>query len=285
MTAVMSQIILATGEYASKPYFVEKFYVNLYSIEELCYLLVDRAELLDQDMMQRDLVQWMDEQCGLNELAHTLYSLLNQNGSLVAFVGTILEYVNLYPEEVIAQTEQTVKSNEGLNPYERKKAKADYMLQNRKYFMALKQYYSLLEQMPETDKILRGAILHNMGVTCTGMFMFKQAADWFMQAYGQDRNEESLEMYLASLRMYYEDKEYITFIADHPEYHDASLRVERRMEQASGQFEGTDENRMLFTLQVFKEEGSSTGGSDVQYYQEIEKLTVSLKEQYREYVS
>ncbi|MDE6845934.1 MAG: hypothetical protein K2J99_09235 [Lachnospiraceae bacterium] len=281
----MSQIILATGEYASKPYFVEKFYVNLYSIEELCYLLVDRAELLDQDMMQRDLVQWMDEQCGLNELAHTLYSLLNQNGSLVAFVGTILEYVNLYPEEVIAQTEQTVKSNEGLNPYERKKAKADYMLQNRKYFMALKQYYSLLEQMPETDKILRGAILHNMGVTCTGMFMFKQAADWFMQAYGQDRNEESLEMYLASLRMYYEDKEYITFIADHPEYHDASLRVERRMEQASGQFEGTDENRMLFTLQVFKEEGSSTGGSDVQYYQEIEKLTVSLKEQYREYVS
>lgn len=285
MAEVMGQIILATGRYAVKPYFVEKFYVNLYSIEELCYLLVDKAELLDQDIMQRDLVQWLDEQCGLNELAHTLYSLLNQNGSIVAFVGTILEYVNLYPEEVVAQTEQTVKSNEGLNPYERKKAKADYMLQNRKYFTALKQYYSLLGQAPETDKILRGAILHNMGAACAGMFMFEQAADWFMQAYGQDRNEESLEMYLASLRMYYEDKAYITFIADHPEYHDASLRVERRMEQASGQFEGTDENRMLFTLQVFKEEGSSTGGSDVQYYQEIEKLTVTLKEQYREYVS
>ena len=281
----MSQIILGTGTYALRPYFVEKFYVNLYSIEELCYLFVDKAELLDQDIMQRDLVQWLDEQCGLNELAHTLYSLLNQNGSLVAFVGTILEYVNLYPEEVIAQTEQIIKSNEGLNPYERKKAKADYMLQNHKYFMALKQYYCLVEQIPETDKMLRGAIFHNMGVTCAGMFMFKQAADWFMQAYGQDRNKESLEMYLASLRMCYEDKEYITFIADHPEYHDASLRVERQMEQAAGQFEGTDENRMLFTLQVFKEEGSGTGGSDVQYYQEIEKLTVALKEQYREYVS
>lgn len=285
MAVVMSQIILATGGYASKPYFVERFYVNLYSIEELCYLLVDKAELLDQDMMQRDLVRWLDEECGLNELAHTLYSLLNQNGSLVAFVGTILEYVNLYPEEVIAQTEQTVKSNEGLNPYERKKAKADYMLQNRKYYMALKQYYSLLEHVPETDKALQGAILHNMGVACAGMFMFEQAAAWFMQAYGQDRNEESLEMYLASLRMHYEDKEYITFIADHPEYHNASLRVERKMEQASGQFEGTDENRMLFTLQVFKEEGSSTGGNSVQYYQEIEKLTIGLKEQYREFVS
>lgn len=281
----MSQIILGTGKYALKPYFVEKFYVNLYSIEELCYLFVDKAELLDQDMMQRDLVQWLDEQCGLNELAHTLYSLLNQNGSLVAFVGTILEYVNLYPEEVVAQTEQIVKSNAGLNPYERKKAKADYMLQNRKFFRALKLYYGLIEQVPESDKILRGAILHNMGVICAKMFMFEQAADWFIQAYGQDKNEQSLEMYLAALRMHYEDKEYITFIAAHPEYHDASLRVERRMEQASGQFEGTDENRMLFTLQVLKEEGSGTGGSDVQYYQEIEKLTVGLKEQYREYVS
>ena len=285
VTAVMSQIILGTGKYALKPYYVDKFYVNLYSVEELCYLLVEKAELLDQDMLQRELVQWLDEQCGLNDLAHTLYSLLNQNGSAVAFVGTILEYVNLYPEEVIVQTEQVVKSNEGLNPYERKKAKADYMLQNRKYFMALKQYYSLIEQVPESDKTLRSAILHNMGVTCAGMFMYEQAADWFMQAYGQDRNAESLEMYLASQRMHYEDKEYITFIADHPEYHDASLRVERRMNQASGQFEGTDENRMLFTLQVFKEEGSGTGGSDVQYYQEIDKLTIGLKEKYREYVS
>lgn len=285
MAAVMSQIILGTGTYASKPYYVDKFYVNLYSIEELCYLLVEKAELLDQDLMQRELVQWIDEQCGLNDLAHTLYSLMNQNGSVVAFVGTILEYVNLYPEEIVVRTEQVVKSNEGLNPYERKKAKADYMLQNRKYFMALKQYYSLLEQIPETDKKLCSAVFHNMGVTCAGMFMFEQASDWFMRAYVQDRNDESLEMYLTSLRMHYEDKEYITFIADHPEYHDASLKVERRMNQALGQFEGTDENRMLFTLQVFKEEGSSTGGSDVQYYQEIEKLTVRLKEQYREYVS
>ncbi len=281
----MSQIILGTGMYALKPYYVDKFYVNLYSIEELCYLLVEKAELLDSDIMQRELVQWMDEQCGLNDLAHTLYSLLNQNGSVVAFVGTILEYVNLYPEEVITKTEQVVKGNEGLNTYERKKAKADYMLQNRKYLMALKQYYSLLEQLPETDKSLRSAVLHNMGVTCAEMFMFEQAADLFMQAYGLDRNEESLEMYLASMRMHFEDKEYITFIAGHPEYHDTSLRVERRMNQAYGQFEGTDENRMLFTLQVFKEEGSGTGGSDVQYYQEIEKLTTELKERYREYAS
>lgn len=280
----MGRVILGTGVYAETPYFMEKFYVNLYSVEELCYLFVEKAELLDQEMLQRDLVRWLDEQCGLDQLAHTLYSLLNQNGSASAFAGTVLEYVNLYPPKIVEQTEQIIRSNEGLNPYERGKAKADHMLQSRKYNKALGQYHSLLAQIPETDMRLRGSILHNMGVACAKLFLFRQAADWFMQAYETDRAQESLESYLTALRMCQEEKEYITYIAEHPEYHDASLRVERKMEYASGQFEGTDENRMLFTLQVFKEEGNSTAGSDVQYYQEIEKLTTALKEKYREYV-
>lgn len=280
----MGRMILGTGVYAENPYFMEKFYVNLYSVEELCYLLVEKAELLDQEILQRDLVRWLDEQCGLDQLAHTLYALLNQNGSVSAFAGTILEYVNLYPTEIVERTEQMIRNNEGLNPYERGKAKADHMLQSRKYNKALGQYHSLLTQIPEGDLRLRGSILHNMGVACAKLFMFRQAAEWFMQAYETDREQESLESYLTALRMCQEEKEYITYIAEHPEYHDASLRVERKMEHASGQFEGTDENRMLFTLQVLKEEGNGTAGSDVQYYQEIEKLTTALKEQYREYV-
>lgn len=281
----MSRIIMGTGTYAERPYYMEKFYVNLYSVEELCYLLVEKAELLDADIMQRELVRWLDEQCNLNQLAHTLYSLLNQNGSTVAFAGTILEYVNLYPSEIVSRTEQIIRNNEGLNPYERGKAKADYMLQNRKYSMAMVKYYNLLAQIPETESMLRAKILHNMGVVCAKMFMYRQAADRFMEAYETDRDEESLELYLASLRMHCDDKEYVAYIAEHPEYHDVSLRVERKMERAYGQFEGTDENRMLFTLQVFKEEGNSMAGGNAQYYQEIERLTSGLKEAYREYVS
>ena len=90
---------------------------------------------------------------------------------------------------------------------------------------------------------------------------------------------------MTSVRMYSKDKEYVAFIADHPEYHNASLQVERRIEQAEGQFEATDENRMLFTLQVFREEGSSLIGNETPYYQEIERLTAELKGRYREYVS
>lgn len=281
----MGRIILGTGRYAEKPFYVEKFGVNLYSVEELCYLLVEKAEMLDPEIMQRELVQWLDEQCGLNQLAHALYSLLNQNGSTAAFAGIILEYVNLYPADAVARAEAIIKGSEGLNPYERKKAKADYMLQNRRYYGALKQYYALLEQMPDTDKQFSAKILHNMGVAYAKLFMFRQAAGWFRQAYETGGEKESLALYLASVRLYSRDKEYISFIAEHPEYHNVSLQVERRMEQAAGLFEATEVSRMLFTLQVFKEEGNCTAGNDTPYYREIERLTDRLKEQYREYVS
>lgn len=281
----MGQIILGTGKYAEKPYFIDKFYINLYSVEELCYILVEKAEMLDPEIMQRDLVQWLDEQCGLNQLAHALYSLLNQNGSTAAFAGIILEYVNLYPADVVARVEETVRGNEGLSPWERGKSKADYLLQNGRYYGALKQYYALLMQIDETDHKLKAQVLHNMGVVYARLFMFQQAAQWFLKAYEADGAAESLVLYLASVRLYSQDNEYVSFIAEHPEYHNTSLQVEKRMEQAAGQFEATEENRMLFTLQVFKEEGASTAGNDTPYYQEIEKLTAGLKERYREYVS
>lgn len=281
----MSHMILGTGRYAEDPYYMEKFYVNLYSVEELCFVLVDKAELLDQEIMQRDMVRWLDEECGLSDLAHALYALLNQKGSTVAFVGTILEYVCLYSPEVIARTEEIVRNNEGLSPYERHKAKADYLLKERRYFAAMEQYQGLLSMLSDSDSLLQAKIYHNMGAACAGMFMYERAADWFMKSHEIDGRQESLILYLASQRMRYSDKEYIDYIAGHPEYHDASLKVERMMERASGAFEGSDENRMLVTLQVFKEEGNGIFGNTAPYYNEIERLTAELKEKYRAYTA
>ncbi len=281
----MSHMILGTGRYAENPYYMEKFYVNLYSVEELCFVLVDKAELLDQEIMRRDMVRWLDEECGLSDLAHALYALLNQKGSTVAFVGTILEYVCLYSPEVIARTEEIVRNNEGLSPYERHKAKADYLLKERRYFAAMEQYQGLLSMLSDSDSLLQAKIYHNMGAACAGMFMYERAADWFMKSHEIDGRQESLILYLASQRMRYSDKEYIDYIAEHPEYHDASLKVERMMERASGAFEGSDENRMLVTLQVFKEEGNGIFGNTAPYYNEIERLTAELKEKYRAYTA
>lgn len=280
-----SHMILGTGRRAGEPYYVERFYVNLYSVEELCFLFVDRAELLDGEIMQREMVRWLEEQCGLSDLAHTLDALLNRRGSTAAYVGAVLEYVGIYPPEVIERTQEIVRGNAGLSPYERHKAKADYLLGEKRYLAALQQYQSLALSVPETEKLLLARLYHNMGTACAGMFLYGQAAAWYQKSYETDGKREGLTMYLAALRMGQQEQEYIDYIAEHPEYHDLSLEVERMIKRAEGSFEGTDENRMLVTYQVMKEEGTGAIGGSAAYYDELEKLTARLKEQYRQSMS
>lgn len=276
-----SQIILGTGRRAEKAYHVERFYVNLYSVEELCFLFVDRAELLDGEIVQREMVRWLDEECGLGDLAHELDALLNRKGSTAAYVGAVLEYVNIYPPDVIQRTEEIVRGNEGLSPYERQKAKADYLLGEKRYLAALQQYRNLAHTVPSSEKLLLARLYHNMGVACAAMFLYGQAAEWFKKAYETDGKREGLTMYLAALRMGQQENVYIDYIAKHPEYHDLSLEVERMVRRAEGSFEGTDENRMLVTYQVMKDEGAGAVGSSTPYYEEIEKLTAGMKSSYR----
>lgn len=276
-----SKVILGTGRRAAHPYYMERFYVNLYSVEELCFLLVDKAALLDAEIMQRDLLRWLEAQCGLSELAHTLEALLNRKGSVAAFAGAILSYVNIYPAETVRRTEKIVRGNEGLNPYERLGARADYLFGEKRYLAALQQYRSLALTIPETEKLLLGRIYHNMGAAYAGMFLYEQAAEWFLKSHETDGKREGLVMYLAALRMGKQEKAYIDFIAEHPEYHEVSLEVERLIRRAEGSFEGSDENRMLVTYQVMKEEGAGTLGGGVPYYEEIGELTAGLREKYR----
>ena len=79
---------------------------------------------------------------------HALYALVNQRGSASAYVGMILEYAGLYPAKTISHVETVIRNSAGLNPYERQKTKADYMLQNGRYMLALDRYDELLSRLP-----------------------------------------------------------------------------------------------------------------------------------------
>lgn len=278
----MSRIILGMGKCAEIPYFFEKTYVNLYSLEELCYCLVENVELIDQEIVSSKVARWLDEQCGLPTLARALYSLVNQKGSASAYVGMILEYAGLYSKETVSHVETVIRNSAGLNPYERQKTKADYMLQNGYYMLALDRYDELLSRLPSGERELRGKALHNRGVVNARLFLFERAQEDFFAAYQANGSMESLKLFLTARRMKDQEGDYVAFLAKHPEWHDISLKVERMVEQAAGAYEMTDENRMLFTLRVCREDGSSTAGNAASYYEEIEKLTNTLKDDYRE---
>lgn len=272
----MGRVLLCLGEYAKKPYFMERAYVNIYSAEELCYCLMKDTYLVDEEIMKEALPDWLEEECKLEGLAGRLRQMKEAGGALSAYAGLILDYVGYGSQEEIEKAKERLEKEAGLNTYEKRKGRADYLAENKKFVSALKSYDRLLEELPDAEKELRAKIWHNKGVAYAGLFQFRSAAESFRRAYECMGKEEDYAGYLAANRMFMEETEYVNFTAAKERGHEQILEVEKLMEEALAAFEGTQESRMLFTLKVCKEDNS------LSYYEETERITDDLKEQYRQ---
>lgn len=273
----MGKILLCMGKYAQTPFFMEKNYVNLYSVEELCYCLLKDAYLIGQEIMNGRLEEWLAEECGLPELAAKLGEMAKAGCTVSGYAWTILEYVGYGDRETWKQAVETLEEGRDLSLYEKRKVRADYLAGNKRYVSALKSYDNLLEELPEAEKELRAKILHNQGVVYASLFRFQSAAQCFREAYECGGGEEEYINFLAANRMRMEETEYVDFAAEGQDNYQLTLKVEKLMEDAVKEFEGTEESRMLFTLGVCREENPS-----VSYYDETERIVHVLKENYRE---
>ena len=281
----MGKPILCAGNRCTTPYFFDKVMVNLYSVEELCYCLMQDAYIIDQDIMSENLVEWIRNECGLTELANNLTTVIRQKGSASAFVELILEYCSFYDQEHINEVLQLIRDNAHLSQYEKSKAKADYFLDRKKYQVAITKYLELLETIPQSEKKVLAAIHFNLGNCYAGLFQFKLAAGAYRQSYQLDNQEDAVIRYLLSIRMYTSQEEYLNFALEHPELQQVAGKVEKLVGQYAGAFETTEQYRMLFTLKVCREEGSDMAGNAAPYYEEVEKHSKRLKRAYREMVT
>ncbi len=275
----MGNVLLCTGRYAENPYHIDSICVNVYCVEELCYLFASNPFMIDAGIMDRELAQWLADECGLMDLSHQLLTLFQRGSQPGIFVDTILDYVNYCSEEERQKIDRVLKDNVGLTPFEKQKKQGDFLMQNERYQLAFNEYDKLLLQLPEGERDLRSQLYHNMGVACGNLFQFENAAKYFKKAYELSGREESGIQYLVAVRSRISEGEYVSFIADNGQYYELSLKVEKRYEAAREQFEATRENRMLSALKIYKEEGNISS-----YYEEIDKIIAEIKDQYRESV-
>ena len=273
----MGRLLLCMGKYAEKPFFMEKVYVNLYSVEELCYCLLKDAYLIDQDLMDGRLEGWLTGECGLQELAVKLEEAAKEGCTVGGYARVILEYVGYGDRGTWEKAVEMLEEGRDLSLYEKRKARADYLAEHKKYMAALKSYDSLLEELPDAEKELRAKILHNQGVVYAQLFRFRSAAQCFQEAYECGGGEDAYIRFLAANRMRMDETEYVDFAAGNQDKYEWTLKVEKLMEDAVKEFEGTEESRMLFTLGVCREESHPAS-----YYDETERIVHVLKERYRE---
>lgn len=215
------RVSVCVGEYAKVPYCVPGVGIQVFCIEELCYCMKENAFLLDTALLNDGLLNWIERECGLKDLAKALRPLVHRQGSLSALVAAILKYVGFYVVETMRETEILLKQGAGLSGLERHKSQIDYLVRKKKYKSALAGYEELLRNWqkdnpdsatPAPESL--GAIWHNRGVAYAGLMFYEDAAQCFLHAYELTGAEGDCLEYLAAKRMYLSEEDYVAFVAE-----------------------------------------------------------------------
>lgn len=279
----MMRVSVCVGDYATTPYCIPGLELNVYSMEELCYCIKENAFLLDFSLMNDGLIDWIERQCGLKNLARELYPLAHKNGSLSAFAMKILAYTGLYDESVIREIGQVLKKGAGLSSLEKRKSQIDHLVRQKKFLSALRGYDQLLESWGELEQdreqppaaSTRASILHNKGVALAGLMRYGQAADCFQAAYQISGEEDDYMEYLAARRMELPESDYVAFAAENAGNYQCVLQLEKKLEQLIQEWESQPEYLRLYNRRELR-------GTDRQRYQEeSSSLMQTLKDSYR----
>lgn len=281
------RITLSTGNYTTTPYYIAGLDIPVYCIEELSFCIRENAFLLDAELMNDELVEWIGNRCGLKELSRKLYSIVHRQGSLSSFVTLILEYSGLFDAATVKSLAMFLKKNAGLSSIERRKEKIDGLVNNKKYVSAIRGYDALLAKWDEpSDRVgelpapgVRADILHNKGVALAEMMQYERAASCFMKSYEISGRQEEYVAYLAAMRMGLSESEYISFASELTDSYAGTLQLEKTMERISREWEKQADYQRLAMRKIMR------SGSDKQkYYDENDRLTQALRDNYRDCV-
>lgn len=272
----MSALILTTGLRTKIPYHISVIDRNVYSYEELAYSLVQSAQFLDESIMDPELLTWLSDECSLPDLAKLLKPFIGRGERLADFVGTILGIADYIPIEKQEGALQVLRAGEGLEQYEQKEAKADYLMDTGHFYQALTEYEKILAQLPEPERRLRARIEHSRGIIYCGLFRFAMAAECLHTAADLSDEKQYYIDYLSAVRMYLPDADYVNFIAGHPEAYEASLEVERRMDDAHLNYENTPGNAQIAKLRRLR-----GGIAREEFLSELSSTIREMRDNYR----
>lgn len=272
----MGRVIICRDEPAITPYYLAQIGKNIYSMEELCYFFRMNSYMLDKDCMTMELVDWISENFGLEELVRVLRYQIRNNSALTDFVALILRDTAIYPEEINGEIVASVRENALLNVNEKRKKRADYLAGNGLYMAAINEYESILDSDDRKDSVLTGALYHNIGYCYAKMFQFRNAAEYYEKAYRVNGRTTCLLQYLAALKMYLPDDAYRDTVLENLDAVNLNPELEERLNRSMSDWESGP------VYQALREQADHTRNEDpAEYHRRQDAAINRLREEYR----
>ena len=252
----MGRVYLCLGQNAELPYYFEKAKVHIWNIEELCYFIRENAWVMEPELLTKELIDWVAQQCGLPKLAVLLNDSLKEEDCVTAFAACLFSYTGYCPQEQALQVQKILQTNAGNNETDRAKARGDYFLE------------------------IVGSVYYNAGCAYAGLFLFDRAAAAYEKAWKLLRDKRSAAEFLAAKRMGLSEQEYVDFLAKNPELYQISLLVEEQLKDCRQKWQGTPGQAFCASMEGALQNGSG----DICQKQLADKIK-ELEKEYREAVS
>jgi tetratricopeptide (TPR) repeat protein len=198
----MSGYRLCRVDMAEKPYYIENIGINIFSLEELCYYIVNDTALLDETIMNKTLTEWLSTELKLVQLSQTLDKLLSEGCSMADFAVPILrEDGYLSYNELQNFRALLVKLGEESREIRLKK-KADALVKCDKLSGAIAVYRKVLELpgLHVKDSFI-AVLYHNMGVAYIRLLQYREALECFEKALKLAYTRPYLKAYLLAFAL------------------------------------------------------------------------------------
>ena len=273
----MSGMILCRTRRSLYPLKIEEMDIEIYSLEELCYYIYNNIYIITNEFISDGLLEFIKKGVCEPALAERLWQLKSAQAGLAEMLVTILKYVDYYNVGEIEQIKDILNTLSTQNIYERMKSRADSFLSNKRYYSALENYGKIIDggRDPELSGLFYAKVYHNMGTAYAKLFLYKQAAEYFNEAYKIGQHEESRKCYLAAERLAMGED-----IIEDMDESDQSLSVKKDIESYMDNARYSDEYRQLQAIESLKENGQVS-----EYYKAINDCMEMWKKQYEKYTS
>ena len=272
----MGKIILCRGQRTDKPYVTPQTDIKLYSAEELCYYIYNNIYLIGQDLIDDNLIQFLQD-AGEGELAARVKKLKESGAPLAQILVTILKSIDYYSVVEIEQLKEILNTLGKQSVCERLKARGDGYLNADFYFAAISCYESIIKDYKGKDLLAAdyAKVYHNLGTSYARMFMYEKAVEYYNEAYRLGQHEESKKCSIAASIMAKKDKKPVNVDVQEDEY-----VVQRELETLMDNARYSDEYRELEDIDRLKGDGNLT-----QFNQAIDAKLTSWVANLKRYVT
>lgn len=212
----MGSLILCHRKRAKHPYEISRIHKRIYTIEELCYYFCNNLYLVDYTIVNEQLCRWIKDELELEELAGQLIELLRNHTSVEQFVLFVLNEARIYTPGEIAHIQNVLEKLKNQKEVERKKFKADSLMESGELESAILVYMSIVngERDESMDKRFYGRVYACLAGAYGRAFLYEESARMYEKAYKICEDNRMLEGYLYACYRYMPVDEYQRMIMD-----------------------------------------------------------------------